>query len=569
MPRPLSRERLPTFALLVGVGVGQALGAVGLALLVQRAFDELVAGAGPVSGGRVLALVAGLLVAVALAAGMRWAERVAAERLGQHYVVELRALLFDHLTRVPARELGERSRGSLLLRFVGDLSALRSWVSLGLARLLVAGVAVGLAVLALAVIAPRLGLAVGVVLALGAGGLQAASPRMLRTARTARRRRARLTGEVTERLTHVGVLQASGQERRERKRVGRHSDRVSAAMMDKARAAGTARALAEGTSGLATAAVVLVGAFEVRTGSISAGTVVGALAVVGLLSGHLRDLGRVAEYAAGARVGREAVRRFLDFPVLPERDGALELVPGPGALDLEAIALGDVLTGITLRAAAGQTVAIVGPNGAGKSTLVAVATRQVDPDHGRVRLDGQELARCSVRSVRAAIGVSGPDLPLLRGSVDRNVRYRLPRATDQQVARVAELCGLDDLVAELPGGWRAEVGEVGARLSAGQRARLSVARALLGEPCLLVLDEAEAHLDQAAAGLVDRVLTAHTGTALVVTHRRELVERADVVWCLVDGRVAEVGPPDRLLSGSGPTARLFARAPALVGGEPT
>lgn len=306
--------------------------------------------------------------------------------------------------------------------------------------------------------------------------------------------------------------------------------------------------------------MVLVGAAQVRSGSISPGAVVGAVAVVGLLAGHLRDLGRVAEYAAGARVGREAVRRFLQLPTLTEAPNAPDLVRGPGTLELGALSLGDALTGVTLRAQAGQTIALVGPNGAGKSTLVAVAARLVDPDHGRVRLDGQELSRCSVRSVRAAIGVSSPDLPLLRGTVERNVRYRLPRATDEQVAHVARLCGLDGLVAELAGGWRAEVGEGGCRLSAGQRARLSVAPAILGGPSLLILDEAEAHLDQAATGLVDRVLADHRGTALVVTHRRELVERADVVWCLVDGRVAEIGPPAKLLAGRGPTARLFARS---------
>lgn len=564
LPRPLSRRRLPLFALLVGIGVGQAVGAVGLALLVQRVFDELVTGTTPVTQGRVLALGAGLVAVVALAAAMRWAERVAAERLGQDYVVEVRAQLFDHLIRVPARALSSRNRGSLLLGFVGDLSALRSWVSLGLARLLVAGVAVALAVVSLAFIDWRIALALAVTLASGGLLVLAASPRLLATARTARRRRARLTGEVTERLSHVGVLQASGQERRERKRVGKHSEKVSEAMVDRARAAGVLRAIAEGTGGLATVAVVLVGAYQVRSGATTPGAVVGAVAIVGLLTGHLRDLGRVAEYAAGARVGREAVRRFLLLPTLPEPADAPALVPGQGRLELHDVCLGAALHDVTLSAEPGQTVAVVGPNGAGKSTLVALAGRLVDADAGRVLLDGQDLADYSIRSVRGAIGVAGPDLPLLRGSVDRNVRYRLPRASDEQVARVAALCGLDALVEALPDGWRSDVGDGGSLLSAGQRARVTVARAVLGEPAVLLLDEAEAHLDETAAGLVDRVLAAHAGTAIVVTHRRALVERADVVWCLVDGRVCEVGPPAQLLVGDGPTARLFGHATAAL-----
>lgn len=558
LPRPVSAARLGAFGRLIAIGVAQAIAAITIAVLVERSFDQLISAALPVSRRTVATLAGGLTLAVVVSALLRSRERVAGEKLGQHYVVEVREALFAHLTRVPARELGRRHRGSLLLRFVGDLSALRLWVSRGLARLTVAGVAVSLALVALAVMNLGLSLAVGGVLLGGALATWTVSPRLLRTARTSRKHRSRLTGEVTERLTQIAVLQSAGQERRERKRVGKRSNRVAEAMVDQARASGAMRAIAEGTAAAAGVAALLVGAIEVRAGRASPGTVVAALSIAGLLSGYLRDLGRVAEYAASARVAREAARRFLAMAPLPDAPGLPDLVAGGGALELEAIGLGDALRGVTLRAKPGDTVAVVGPNGAGKSTLVALAARLVDPDHGRVRIDGQDLRHRSLSSVRRTVGIASPDLPLLRGSMDRNVRYRLPRCDDEEVARIAALCGLDELAASLPEGWRSDVGEGGSRLSAGQRARLTVARAALGRPPLLLLDEAEAHLDADAARVLDRVLADHTGTALVVTHRRELVERADVVWCLVDGCVAEVGPPQRLLTGNGPTARLFA-----------
>ncbi len=569
LPRPLSASRRGAFLRLVAIGVGQALAAISIALLVKQAFDRLISAPTPVEPMTVAALVGGLVLAVACTALLRGRERVAGERLGQHYVFDVRETLFEHLTRVPARELGRRHRGSMLLRFVGDLSALRLWVSRGLARLLVAGVAIGLALVALAVMNPALSVAVGCVLAGGALATWAVSPRLLRTARTSRRHRSRLTGEVTERLTQVAVLQASGQERREGKRVGRRSGRGVEAMVDQARASGAMRAIAEGTAAAAGVTAVLVGAVEVRAGRATPGTVVAALSIAGLLSGYLRDLGRVAEYAAAAKVARGAAERFLSMAPLPDPPGLPALTAEGGALDIEAVGLGDALCGVTLRAEPGQTVAIVGPNGAGKSTLVALAARLVDPDHGRVCIDGQDVRSRSLASVRRAVGIAGPDLPLLRGSLSRNVRYRLPRCDDAEVARVSELCRLDELAASLPEAWRSDVGEGGSRLSAGQRARISVARAALGRPALLILDEAEAHLDRDSAAIVDRVLADHTGTALVVTHRRELVERADVVWCLEDGRVAEVGPPDQLLRGHGPTAELIGRTSAgAVGSRP-
>ncbi len=553
----LTRARLPLLAWLVAVGVGQAVGSIGTALLVRSAYHTLVRSTAPAGAGLIATYAVGLVGAVSLAAGMRAAERVAAERLGQHYVTQVRADLFDHLTKVPARLLGQRNRGNMLLKFVGDLTALRSWVSLGLAQLIVAGIALTLAVAALTVMDAGIGLAVAAILALGALATWRTSPRLTASSRLARNRRAKLTGEVTERLTHIGVLQAAGQERREHRRIGKLSQKVSEAMIDRARASGLTRAVAEGTAGMTTVAVVLVGALQVQAGRTSTGTVVGAVAVVGMLTGHLRDLGRVAEYAAGAKVARDAARRFLALPKLPDEPGLPELTVGPGRLELDGLGLGDALAGVTLAAEPGQTVAIVGGNGAGKSTLVALAARLLDPEQGRVRLDGQDLREHKLASVRAAIGIAGPDLPLLRGTIERNVLYRQPRASKAELARVTALCGLDELVAALPKGWQTEVGDGGSRLSAGQRARLTVARAALGNPGLLILDEAEAHLDRAAADMVDRVIADHPGTALVVTHRRELVERADVVWCLHKGRVVEVGSPWSLLSGDGPTARLF------------
>jgi ATP-binding cassette, subfamily B, bacterial len=563
----LTRQRLPLFARLIAIGIGQAAAAIGTALLVQRAYRTLVEGPTPAAPGQAALFATSLVCAVICAAGLRAAERVVAERLGQHYVTEVRAELFEHLTKVPARQLGERNRGNMLLRFVGDLSALRNWVTLGLAQLWVAGIAVTLAVSALTVIHTRIGLAVAGVLALGSAATWGISPRLSAANRRARKRRAKLTGEVTERLTHIGVLQAAGQQRREHRRVTQLSSKVSEAMVERARAAGWCRAVAEGTAGLATTAVVLVGAAEVQTGTSSTGTVVGAVAIIGMLVGHLRDLGRVAEYAAAARVARAAARRFLALPTLPDPPGLPDLTVAAGVLHFDGVGLADVLTGATLRAGPGQMVAIVGANGAGKSTLLALAARLIDPDRGRVLVDGQDLRGCSLASVRAAIGIAGPDLPLLSGTVERNVLYRQPRASGDEIARVTALCGLLDLVDELPGGWHAQVGEGGARLSAGQRARLALARAALGNPSVLMLDEAESHLDRAAAEMVDRVLADYRGTALVVTHRREIVERADVVWCLHGGRVVEVGPPYALLSGDGPTARLFNAAAPIHGPE--
>lgn len=565
LPHPVSRRRVGWFGLLVAIGAAQGGAAVGVALLVERGFSLLVTDRAPLTSEVGAWLVGGLLAAVVVSAAARRAERVTAERVGQSYVVEVRDQLFAHLTRVPSRLLGTKNRGNMLLKFVGDLNALRKWVSLGLSRLLVAGVAIVVAVTAVAVVDVGLGLALGVVLALGASATALLTGRLMRTTREARRRRAKLTGQVTERLSNVAVVQAGGQERRERRRVGKRSEAVASAMLDKARAAGNMRAVAEGTAVLATAAVLVVGAARVADGKVGVSTVVAVMSITGLLSGYLRDLGRVTEYAAAASVARDAARRFLAVPRLKAPEGAVRLEAPAGRIHVADVRVEGSLRGVTGTVPAGTTLAIVGPNGAGKSTLVGVIARLVPPDSGRVEIDGVDLAACTVSSVRRAVGVASPDLPLLKGSLARNVRYRWPKADQDSVDRVATLANLHQVVADLPDGWDTDVGEGGSRLSAGQRARAVIARAALGDPPVLVLDEAEAHLDRHAAGVVDRVVGDRAGTSLVVTHRRELVERADLVWYLADGMLAEVGRPADLLRGDSLTARLFAVTPTTQG----
>jgi len=290
--------------------------------------------------------------------------------------------------------------------------------------------------------------------------------------------------------------------------------------------------------------------------------------VTGVAAAPLRDLGRVEEYRHNARVATEKLRQFLaGAGRLVEPSAARDLEPGPGRLELVDVAvLGGALNGVSVTAAPGQTIAIVGPNGAGKSSLLAIAARLVDPDRGRVLLDGQDLTACRISSVRRAIGIFGPELPLLRGTILRNLTYRSRDAPHDEVDRVVELCGVDALLARLPDGERTRIREGGVGLSLGERTRIALARALLGSPRLLLLDEADANLDPASVRIVDRILAAHGGTALVVTHRRERFVAADAIWHLDAGVLVESGPPASLLAAAqGPTARLFVDHPELVG----
>ena len=153
--------------------------------------------------------------------------------------------------------------------------------------------------------------------------------------------------------------------------------------------------------------------------------------------------------------------------------------------------------------------------------------------------------------------MASSNLPLLRGTVKKNLNYRWPEAPQQDITQVRQLCGIDEVLTELPQGEKTRVSEGGVGLSAGQRQRIALARALLGNPSLLLLDEIDANLDPKASAVVDHVLTRYQGTVLLVTHRLDHLSNADVIWYMESGRIVEAGPPSKLLCGNGPTAKMF------------
>jgi ABC-type multidrug transport system fused ATPase/permease subunit len=359
---------------------------------------------------------------------------------------------------------------------------------------------------------------------------------------------------VNEKVASVAVVQAFGQADRERARVEEQSRRLQRAMIKRARHLGRLTAITEATTAAGTAVVLLVGAVS----GLRAGTVAAATLIVGLLVPQLRDLGRAEEYWHNFTIARGKITEVLARPTgVPEVPDALTLVPGPGRLQFAGVTVEGSLQTVDAVAEAGRTVAVVGSNGSGKSTLLSLAARLLDPDRGRVLLDDQDLARHTLVSVHRVVGLAGPDLPLLRGTVEHNLRYRWPDAPDEELARVSALCDLDALIAGLPKGVETRIAERGVGLSAGERQRIALARALVGSPPLLLLDEADANLDAHAAEVVDRVVRGYSGTVLIVTHRADLLSAADMIWYLEDGRLVESGPPAELLASGGPTARLF------------
>jgi ABC-type multidrug transport system fused ATPase/permease subunit len=571
LPPVLAGSRRRLFAWLIANGVAQAATLIATAWLVKQVFDGFIAGTrGEPSAQQPLAVFAlGLAATAGLIAWLRMRERIDAERLGQDYVHTLRQRLFSHLGRLGPRGLQRYSQGGVLLRFIGDLNALKQWVSLGIARLAVASVTGVGTLAALSLLSWELALAMASVILVGGLLSLVLGAWLERSVRDSRRRRARLAANVNEKVGNFALVAASGQMRRERRRFRRQSAQLKEAMVERARALGGLRAVVEAVAALAAAGILLVGAGLVAGGSTTAGTVVAAMSLVALLVPALRDLSRVHEFLRAARVSREKISEFLnDSGSAPAAAPGKRqrLRRGPGRLGFEDIVLPGVFDGLHAVCEPGQVVALVGPNGAGKSSLLALAAGTARPARGRVVLDGQDLADVKAGSLRRAVALVSPDLALLRGTVGYNLRYRWREAPDEELARVCALCGVDEVLAELPQGLDSRLAEGGRDLSPGQRQRIALARGLLGNPRVLLLDEIDAGLDPATEAAMRRALGEYRGTVLLATHRRDWLSLADEAWHLAGGRLVERGTPEELLNDDGPTARLFTRAPLRVVG---
>jgi len=561
-PQLLSGTRRSMLGRLIAIGIAQAAMTLASAWLVHAFFDHAVKGRDVASTAAWL--IAALVAAGAALAWLRTVERVQAERMGQHYAAELRLSLFEALAGQSPRRLQSRSRGGTLLRFMGDVKGVRRWVSLGLPRLAVGAVCAGLALTALAVVDPWVSLAAILGFALSGVALACLTMRIEPAVREARRRQAHLAADVNDRIAAIAVVQVFDQVEREKRRLGRQSDALAHAMVDQMRGVSLLRSAAEFGGALASALVLFAGAVEVGRGMIELADVVGSLAVVGLIAPAFRDLGQVLGYWRSAKVSLGKIEEFLSAPKLATRQSAdaPPALPGRGkpiAVCFERASVGDALREFSARVEAGRKIAIVGPNGSGKSTVLGLVARLIDADAGEVRLEGHAVQAYPLSELRARLGVVTPDLPLLRGSIARNLAYRKPRANAQERARVEAMCGVDEVLTSLPQGALTRVSEGGGNLSYGQRQRIAWARAMLGRPGLLLLDEADANLDPMSSTRLNEMLESYEGTVLMVTHQLTRVMQADEVWYLDQGCLVERGTPQELLGRVSRTRQLFRR----------
>ncbi len=558
----------------VVVIVVSALNGLVTPLLTERVIDDAIP-----DGDRSLlnVLIALLLASAVFGAVLSLAERSFSSRVGEGLIYSLRSELFDHVQRMPIAFFTHSQTGALVSRLNNDVIGAQRAVTGTLGQVVsnvVVVISTGIAMLALDW---RLTLLALVLLPVFVVPAKRVGRNLQRFSREQMELNAAMNTTMTERFSVAGALLVKlfgrhGDERADFEgRAGRVRDLgVRTALY------GRSFAIALGLVGeIGVAVVIGVGAHFVISGSAEVGTIVALSLLLNRLYLPLTALTTARVDVMTALVSFERVFEVLDRPnAITDAPDAVELTDPVGRVELrgvhftyptggDAITSGgpaagtragaEVLHGVDLEAAPGRMVALVGPSGAGKSTVVSLVPRLYDVTAGAVLVDGIDVRRITQESLRAAVGFVPQDPHLFHETVSANLRYGRPDVSDDRLEEVCRSAQIHHVVAALPDGYETVVGERGYRLSGGEKQRLAIARLLLKDPAIVVLDEATSHLDAENEVLVQRALeqALRGRTSLVIAHRLSTVRAADEIVVLDGGRVVERGTHDELVSADG------------------
>jgi len=556
----LVKPHTPRFilAMLCMAVVGAATAAA--AYLVKPAMDDIFLD----RNEGMLILIPLAVIALYLLKGFcNYGQTVLMSHIGFRIVTDLRNDLYRHILRQPLSFFTKHPTGILISRVTNDVTYLQGAVSEAVTSLLKDSFTLAGLVFVIFWRDWKLAIIASLVFPLAVWPIAQFGRRMRRIAAESQVSMGDLISLLQETITGNRIVKAFGMEEHENRRFARENERQFRLTMKSVTVRAISSPLMEFLGGLGIAAIIFWGGYQVIEGTSTPGTFFSFLAALLMLYEPVKRLTNVNNTIQQGLAGAERIFQVLDTePGIRNRPGAAELPPIREGISIEGVTFryeeDPVLRDVSLKIRAGEAVAFVGMSGGGKTTLVNLIPRFYDVSEGRVAIDGTDIRDVTLESLRAQIGIVTQQTILFNDTVRGNIAYGDVRRSDEDVVRAAMAANAHDFIQRLPQGYDTVIGEQGVKLSGGERQRISIARALLKDAPILILDEATSSLDtESEIEVQDALEKLMKGrTTLVIAHRLSTIRNADRIVALVDGRIVEEGTHESLLEKKGEYFKL-------------
>jgi subfamily B ATP-binding cassette protein MsbA len=511
-----------------------------------------------------LAVAAALLIAV-VGACCSYAERYLTTSVGQWVMHDLRRNLYSHIQRLSLSYHDHKQTGDLISRVTSDVDAIQSFIASALLGALANSLTLVGMVGVMFFINWRFTLVAFSVAPVLFGVVYSYSRRIKKAAREVRKKEGEIVSVIQEVLTSIRVVKAFAREEFEQHRLEEES-LETLEMTLRARALKVRLSpLVEIIVAVGTSMVLWFGAHMVLSGTLSTGSLILFVFYLGKMYKPMQDLSKMTDSYSKAAVGYERIREILETDhQVRDLPGARRAPPLRGRIEFDNVFFSyepqsPVLRGVSFRIEAGQTAALVGPTGAGKTTIISLLPRFYDLDSGVVKVDGRDIRSFTQESLRQQISFVLQETLLFHSPIWYNIAYGKPGASRAEILRAADLANAHEFIKKMPAGYDTVIGERGVTLSGGQRQRIAVARAVIRNSPILILDEPSTGLDAASEQLVfdalDRLMQGKT--SIVIAHRLSTIRRADTILVVKDGAIVECGKHEDLLNSGQLYAQLY------------
>ncbi|MBU2462200.1 ABC transporter ATP-binding protein/permease [bacterium] len=499
---------------------------------------------------------------IALILGLaRYGQAMLLSFIGQRVIFNLRSRIFDHLLGLSISFHKEKKKGEIISRITNDVLILQNFFSEEILSIIKNPFIVIGSISVLLYIHWKLTLLTLVLAPLAVFAIIRFGRRMRGIALSTQQRMAGLLGMTTEILHNIMTVKVFTKENYEKERFAFKNQDYFKFSFKGIKLISLSGPLVEFLGTMGIVIVCGYGAHQVIEGSLTTGKLVAFLFYIGVISSPLKSLTNANLLIQQAISAGNHIFEILDVEEEERVNNPIKIKKGE--IQIENLSFSyrkkPVLSNINLKIENGERVAIVGPSGAGKSTLINLILGFYHPDVGRILIDGQDIKGCSLLSLRQSIGVVPQEVALFSGTVSENIAYGAPNYSTKEIEKAAVSSCADEFIAELSDGYQTEVGEHGARLSGGQRQRIAIARAIIINPKILILDEATSHVDQESEKLLRESITVvmRNQTTIIVAHRLSSILSCDRIVVMNRGEIAEIGTHLELIKKNGVYKRLY------------